>query len=118
MKVKKAVNITKNTVVAEHVKIADSYFPRFIGLMGKPGLPEGHGLWIVPCADIHSFFMRFEFDAVFVDKEGKVLHVEKRMKPNRISKFVKGGRAVLELDGGVIDQSGTEIGDIIELQEI
>lgn len=113
---KQAVNITKQTVVAASVQMADGIFTRLMGLMGKPGLPEGHGIWIVPCADIHSCFMRFEFDAIFVNKEGKVLHIEEKMKPWRISKFVKGGKAVLELDGGVIAKTGTEVGDIIELK--
>ena len=115
---KRAFNVTRNQVVAEFVSVADNPITRLMGLMGKPGLPESHGLWIVPCADIHSCFMRFEFDAIFVDKAGKVLHVEQNMKPWRMSKFVKGGRAVLELNGGVIAQTGTEIGDMIELQSL
>lgn len=114
---KQAINITRQSVVAAEVRMADHYFSRLMGLMGKPSLPPQEGLWILPCSDIHSCFMRFEFDAIFVDKQNKVLHLVERMKPWRISKLVRGGRAVLELPAGTIAASGTEIGDIIELRE-
>lgn len=110
------INKTRQTVVASQVQKADSYFKRLVGLMGKPGIPQGFGLWIIPCQDIHSFFMRFEFDAVFVDPNGKVLYLLERMKPWRVSRFVKGGKVVLELPAGAIAQSGTEIGDELELR--
>lgn len=113
---RQVLNLTQNTLVAVDVRMADNVFKRFCGLMGKPGLPPFHGLWIVPCNDIHSCFMRFEFDAIFVDKENRVLHLVERMKPWRVSKFVKGGRAVLELPAGTIEASRTQIGDILEIR--
>ncbi len=115
--VKQAFNATRQSVVAAKVYMANHFFSRLMGLMGKPGLPPDQGLWIVPCADIHSCFMRFEFDAIFVDKQHKVLHLVERMKPWRISKLVRGGHAVLELPAGAVAASGTEIGDLIELRE-
>lgn len=115
---KQAINVTRESIVAENVRVADNYFTRLMGLMGKPGLPAGHGLWIKPCSDIHSCFMRFEFDAIFVDKQHKVLHLVERMKPWRISKFVRGGHAVLELPAGAVAESGTQIGDLIELRDV
>ena len=113
---KRAFNVTRQQTVAADVQVADNYWKRLVGLMGKPGLPADAGLWIVPCNDIHSFFMRFEFDVIFVDKQNTVVHLVERMKPWRVSKFVKGGRAVLELPAGTIAASGTQLGDLIELQ--
>lgn len=113
----RVVNETRGNVVVETVEMADNFFTRFKGLMGRPGIPHDHGLWIVPCADIHSFFMRFEFDAVFLSKEGTVLHLIRNMKPWRMSKWVKGGHIVLELDGGVIDEKGVALGDVIQLEK-
>jgi len=115
---KQAINVTRQSVVAAEVRMADNYFSRLMGLMGKPSLPPKQGLWILPCSDIHSCFMRFEFDAIFVNKQHQVLHLVERMKPWRISKFVKGGHAVLELPAGAIAESGTQIGDLIELREV
>lgn len=112
----KVLNITRNTTVATDVRVADNYFKRLQGLMGKARMQPDSGLWIVPCNDIHSFFMRFEFDAIFLNRENTVLYLLERMKPWRISRFVKGGRAVLELPAGTIKASATEIGDQLSLQ--
>jgi uncharacterized membrane protein (UPF0127 family) len=111
------VNTTQRTTVAEHVSVADTVLSRLIGLMGKPGLPNGHGLWITPCADIHSCFMRFAFDAVFVNADGQVVHLIEAMKPWRVSKFVRGGKAVLELPAGAIQHSHTQLGDLLVLEK-
>jgi uncharacterized membrane protein (UPF0127 family) len=113
----KAVNATQNNIIAPCVDIADTPWDRFWGLMNKPGVPEGYGLWIVPCSDIHSLFMRFEFDAVFVDKQGKVVKLVENMKPWGLS-LAKGAHAVLELDGGVIAKSGIRLYDTIALETI
>ena len=108
-------NQTRHTIIAETVEIADSYWKRLTGLMGRPNLPPGQGLWIVPCNDIHSCFMRFEFDALFLDKDHRVLFMIERMKPWRISKIVRGGKVVLELPAGTIATSNTEVGDQLTL---
>lgn len=112
----KVINQTRKTVVVENLEMADNYLKRLVGLMGRPGLAQGQGLWIIPCNDIHSFFMRFEFDAVFLDKEHRVLYTLERMKPWRISKIVRGGKIVLELPAGAIADTHTEIGDQLELR--
>jgi uncharacterized protein len=112
----KAVNATQNNIIAPCVDIADTPWDRFWGLMNKPGVSEGYGLWIVPCSDIHSLFMKFEFDAVFVDKQGKVVKLVEKMKPWGLS-LAKGAHAVLELDGGVIAQTGIHLYDEIVLEK-
>jgi len=75
--------------------VADTFFSRFRGLMGKS--PIERPLWIVPCADIHTFFMKEAIDAVFLSKEGKVLRVAEVMPKNKMSGMVQGGHSVLEL---------------------
>lgn len=115
---KQVVNKSKNnTVICNHTEMATNPWTRLKGLMFRKGLPEGHGLWIEPCSDIHSCFMRFEFDAVFLDKENKVLHTISKMKPWGISGWIKGTRTVLELDGGVVEATNTDVGDQLELTE-
>lgn len=113
---KQILNRTRGTLIAVEVETADNYFTRLMGLMGRPGLAPHHGIWITPCNDIHSCFMRFEFDALFLDKDNKVLHLVESMKPWRFTKIVKGGKAVLELPAGAIAESRTEIGDELEIK--
>lgn len=110
-------NLTRQCVIAEDVRMADTYFRRLQGLMGRQSLPKGSGLWITPCNDIHSCFMRFEFDAIFLDRENTVLYVLERMKPWRVSRMVKGGRVVLEVPAGTIEATGTHVGDRVSLED-
>ncbi|HEY9687049.1 MAG TPA: DUF192 domain-containing protein [Coleofasciculaceae cyanobacterium] len=115
--VRQVLNVTRQTLVALDVEMADNYFKRLLGLMGRPGLAPSQGLWIVPCKDIHSCFMRFEFDALFVDKSMQVVHLKERMRPWRFTKFVKNGHAVLELPAGTIESTGTQLGDQLEFRQ-
>lgn len=86
--------------IASHVTVADTFFARLKGLMGRKNLAAGEGLLLVPCPQIHTCFMRFSIDAVFCDKGGRVLYVKEQMKPWRLGRFVRGGHCTLELPGG------------------
>lgn len=97
-------------VIASRVKAAKNPWTRFWGLMGKESLDEQAGLWIEPCNSIHSCFMRFAFDAVFLDKEGYIVDVVEVMRPWRFSHLVKGGRVTLELPEGRVRSLGLEVG--------
>ncbi|HEY9745029.1 MAG TPA: DUF192 domain-containing protein [Oculatellaceae cyanobacterium] len=114
---KQVINQTRQTVIVEDLEVADNPIKRLIGLMGRPGLEAGKGLWIVPCNQIHSCFMRFEFDALFLDGEGQVLHTIERMRPWGASKLVWKARVVLELPPGRIQETGTALGDQLILQD-
>lgn len=85
--------------------VADTFLSRFLGLMFRRGLPAGEGLLITRCNSIHTFFMRFPIDAVFLDASGAVVRVVRGIPPWR--PFVWGGRhavQVLETNPGAIAQ--------------
>lgn len=103
-------NETGNVILGDRIQKADNYFLRLVGLLSRKGLEPGEGLWILPCREIHSIGMRFAFDALFLDRELRVVHAIERMKPFRVSRLVPKARSVLELDAGVIAASGTRIG--------
>ena len=106
-----AVNITRAVTVAGAVRRADTAWTRLVGLLRDKHLPPGEGLWIVPCNSIHSFAMKFVFDAVFLDKELRVVHLQPEMPPWRVSAIVLSAHSVLELPSGTIARSGTALGD-------
>jgi uncharacterized membrane protein (UPF0127 family) len=106
----RALNQTKNTVVAEEVTLATSMWSRFWGLMGRKNLPDGHGLLIDPCSSIHMFFMRFALDVVFLDDEGRVKKVVVGIKPWRAA-LGGGGKKALELPVGAAAKANVETGD-------
>jgi len=110
----KVINRTNNCIIAEKTIIADNIFSRFKGLLGKNTLNTGEALLIKPCNSIHSFGMRFSFDAIFVDKNNQVKHIIKNMKPCRISPIVLSACLTLELPSGTAEKTGTKIGDYID----
>ncbi len=98
--VARLVNHSTGAVVAGHLEIADSFVARFRGLMLRAGLPPGGGLLIEPCSSIHMLFMRFPIDAVFVDRDLRVLAVRPRLRPWIGLAAARGARAVIELPVG------------------
>jgi hypothetical protein len=116
-----ADNETRSTVLAERVEVGSSLWAKFWGLMGRRSLPPGDGLWLASENGIHMFFMRFPIDAVFVGRPGAdgtrpVLSLHRSLKPwTGIVPLVRGADGVLELPVGVIEASGTELGDAIRI---
>jgi uncharacterized protein len=86
--------------IATKVETADDAASRSKGLLGRDYLPEGAGMWIVPCPMIHTFFMAFPIDVLFLDRAMKVVRVIEDLKPWRVSPWVFSAHSVLELKGG------------------
>jgi len=110
-----AINLTRGVRLTECARVADTFSTRLVGLLRDTQLAVGDGLWITPCNSIHSIGMKFNFDAVFLDKNLRVVHLMRDMKPWRISKLVFSAHSVLELPAGIVSQTGTEIGDQFEM---
>ena len=119
----RARNLSRSTALAERLEVADSLWAKFMGLMGRPSLPAGAGLWLPASNGIHMMFMRFAIDAVFVgkpDTEGArpVLSIHERLPAWRgLVPLVRGANGVLELPVGTIAATGTAVGDRITLAE-
>ncbi len=111
----RVLNQTKGTVVAEEVEIAHSFWARFKGLMLRASLPPGRGLLIDPSSSIHTAFMRFPIDVLFIDKQNRVVKVVAEIKPYRVA--LSRGHAVLELGAGTAAGAGVEEGDQLVLGE-
>lgn len=90
------------------LEIASTSWSRAVGLMGRPELPAGRGLWIEPCNSIHMFFMRFAIDVLFLDRAGRVKRVMLGLKPWRVSPIVFGTRTVVELPAGTLSDTSLQ----------
>jgi uncharacterized protein len=113
------LNDTKGSSLGQQVALARSFWRRGKGLMFRSNLPPGTGLVIDPCSSIHTFWMRFPIDVLYVDREGTVLRADRAMKPWRFGPlFVRHGRYVIELPAGTIEQSQTAQGDRVILESI
>ncbi len=109
-------NVTRDRVLGNGIREANTPISRLKGLLGVRCLVPGEGLWISPCNSIHSLGMVFEFDALFLDAGMRVVALYKRFRKNRISRIYWDARGVLELPEGTIERTGTEVGDEIELR--
>jgi uncharacterized membrane protein (UPF0127 family) len=111
-----ARNVTRDCHLGDAIRVADGFVLRLKGLLLKDRLASGEGLWISPCNSIHSFGMRFAFDAVFLGPDRKVVGLYGRFRRNRISTVFWKARGVLELPAGTIERTGTEVGDEIRFE--
>ena len=95
------------------LEIADSFFARLKGLMGRKKLPQGQGLLILPCNSIHMLFMRFSIDAVYVDKNFVVKKIVRNLRPWLGISICPGAHAVIELNAGDAENFSLEVGSKI-----
>jgi uncharacterized membrane protein (UPF0127 family) len=110
----RVINRTRDIVLAERAELADNFWTRFMGLMGRCDLPSGGGLVLKPGGGIHMWFMRISLDVIHVDKRDRVTHVLRGIKPWRFGPLFVGGKLAIELPVGTADS--TQVGDQIELE--
>jgi uncharacterized membrane protein (UPF0127 family) len=101
-------------VVCERCIVADSPLPRMRGLLGRRNLGSDEGVLLRPAGSIHTFFMRFPIDVVFLDRDGRVLRVAESVRPWRTA-AARGARAVLELRAGESGRRRVAVGDVLEV---
>ena len=110
----RAVNLTRKSTLATRLELAGTSAARSKGLLGRSGLAEGEGLWIIPCESVHTFWMKFSIDLVYLDRMLRVKKVRSAVKPWRMS-ICLSAYSIIELPAGVIAASGTQPGDLLEL---
>jgi uncharacterized membrane protein (UPF0127 family) len=114
----RVMNQTRNTLLADEARRAESFMERFKGLMGVEQLPMGQGLHIAPCTSIHTFFMKIPIDALFLDASQQIVDICHAMTPWRVSRVYFEAKSVLELPAGTAAASKTAPGDRLSFEEI
>jgi uncharacterized protein len=97
-------------VVCEVCHLADKPHTRLRGIMGWKHLNQGEGLLLRPTFSIHTAFVRFPIDAVFLDKEMKVVSIRRELRPWRFA-GAREAKSVLELAAGECRRLGLQTGD-------
>lgn len=110
------LNASNKSTVCEHAVVADRPLARMRGLLGRSELARGEGLLLRPAPSIHTAFMRFEIDALFLDRELRVLRVAPRLRPWRAA-AKRHARSVLELPSGEAERLGVQVGDRLAIVE-
>lgn len=110
------VNLTRDTQLATSAELAGNAGNRRKGLLGRSSLPQGEGLWIVPCEAVHTFGMRFPIDLVYLDRRYRVVKTRSNVPAWRLSACIR-AHSVVELPAGTIQESGTMPGDALSIEQ-
>jgi uncharacterized protein len=110
-------NQTREVTLARTADVADTSAKRRTGLLKHARLEPGDGLWIVPCESVHTFFMKFPIDLVYLDKKRKVRKVRHRVPAWRMSACLS-AHSVLELPAGTLEETGTTVGDELQIEKL
>lgn len=103
------INTATDTVVAHQVELANTFGQRLRGLMCRREMPTGSAMLLYPCNAVHTCFMRFAIDVVFLDRDGKVLEIVHNLSPFRYAGPVKESIMVVELPTGEAATAGIDI---------
>jgi len=111
----KVENLTRGQVLVQAGRLAGNMWTRLRGLIGSRPLESGEGMLIAPCQSIHTHFMGFAIDVLYIDAGWRVVALDQAMVPWRFGRLHRTARYVLELPGGVIVRSGTQVGDQLKV---
>ncbi len=110
-------NRTKETFLGIHVRVADTYFSRLVGLLGAGPLKPDAGLWIVPGNSIHTIGMSYPIDLVLLDRRQIVVGVREHVRPFSITRPRLRAYSLIELPAHTIFRSRTEPGDQLVIDD-
>lgn len=102
---------TKNKILISDLKVAKTFLQRGFGLIPRSDLSTNEGLLIGSCKSIHTFFMSFAIDCIFVDKNMMVKALVENVSPWRMTKFYWKADSVIELSAGSIRRLEIGLGD-------
>ena len=109
-------NADRDTVLGAEVEVADDWWHRLRGLLGRPPLKQGEGLLISPCRSVHMYGMKFGLDVVFLSRDGCVVGLYEALAPNRLTRWHRDALHALEVPSGTVARSGTRLGDRLAWQ--
>lgn len=112
------INQTTKEILAYHTFMANKFLARLKGLLGRRELPKGEALALHPCSSIHTCFMQFAIDVLFLDAAGRVMYMQENLIPWRCSPLIKGAVTVVELPSGSIRESKTGVGDQLVFDDL
>jgi uncharacterized membrane protein (UPF0127 family) len=103
----------RGRLLGDRIGVADRWWLRLRGLLGRPGLAQGEGLLLDPCRGVHMLGMHFPIDVAFLDRSGAIVAVYHALGPGARTGWHQTATAALELPAGTLQASGTGVGDTI-----
>ncbi len=102
--------------IATDVRLANTFLTRLRGLMFRRRLAPGGGLWLRPCQGIHTFWMFFAIDAIFLDRELRIVRLIENLRPFRLTRPHFAAHSVIELNPHTISKYGVRVGDQLTVE--
>jgi uncharacterized protein len=110
---KMLLNISNGQVLAKRVHEAYHFWSRLKGLMFTKSFPKGDALHLQPCQSIHTFFMQYNIDVLYLDKNFEIIAIEEEVKPKKVGKHMKKAYSVVELPSGLVKETNTIVGHVV-----
>ena len=110
------INKIRGIPLAQNAIVAKTPLKRMIGLLSRRQFEQGEALIIKPCNSIHTFFMHFAIDAIFVDSNNRIIKSIRSMQPFRISGIYLNALFCIELPAGSLEKTSTQTGDYIIIE--
>ena len=107
----------ESQIVYNNVTLAKSFSQRLMGLMFKDSIDKDGVLYIPKCKSIHTCFMKFSIDALFVNKNFEVVKIVENLKPWRVTPIKLSAAGVFEVTAGDLKKNSIKVGDKISLRE-
>lgn len=114
---KKMMLLRENKILAQNITVADGLWSRMKGLLGKKRLSKGDGLLLSPCTSVHTFFMKFPIDVIFLDRNNKVIRLYKNLKPNRLTQIHFRAKKAIEFSAGMANKWKLAEGHTLKLRK-
>ena len=111
MKYVQIVDPASGAELGQRVGVAEWWWQRLRGLLGRPPLQAGEGLLLTPCRAIHMAGMKYPLDVVFLDRQGTVVALYPSIAPGGRTRWHASARSALELPAGTLEATGTQVGN-------
>ncbi len=105
--------IKNGVVIADNLQMKDTFFGRLVGLLATPNLAPGEGIILKPCTQIHTFFMRYAIDVIFINRDGRALAVHENLKPWRLSPLYLSAYYTVELPANTLKNTIKEGDELV-----
>ncbi len=109
-------NVTRGRDIVTRGTVADTFWKRLLGLIGRKALAPGEGLLIRPSKGIHTWWMRFPIDVIYLDATYRVVDVDENVLPWRFGRPRRAASMVLEVPAGTVAATGTCVGDLLRVE--
>ncbi len=116
-KIMKLIDTTNDNIIGDKIEIAESFWSKTVGLLNRKKLKKDEGLLLKKTRSIHSIGMKFNFDAIYLDKDFKIVEIHHNIKPNKVLPIVFNAKHTLEVAANTAKELGLKKGNFLKIDK-